>query len=197
MVEGNLGPWLPVSGDLEGKKARWLIVPKIDFDQCFPLCCGHVSMPRTSVPQRIGLPPPVGVGSKRSFLAEWLGEAEVCGSESFLLLIHSFNRSSRFQPCPSSYPRFLLSWFLSLCGVQRFGLGSFVGSSVWLRSFLPSFSCSVTTSLVPPSLSEAILLIPYCVFSRFTVIVLVLCIYCPLSWLEERGTPCTCLICCV
>lgn len=67
-------------GDLEGKAAGQLIIPNIGFHLHFPIRCGHVSMPRASVSQRTDLPPPAGVVSKRRFLAEWLGEGEVCGS---------------------------------------------------------------------------------------------------------------------
>ena len=79
MAEGQASHMAASVWGLGGKKAWRFIVPSIDFDLHFPLCCGHVSMPRASVPQGIGLPPPAGVGSKRSFLAEWLGEGEVCG----------------------------------------------------------------------------------------------------------------------
>lgn len=105
-----------------------------------------------------------------------------------LLLIHIFNQSSCFQPCPSSYPRFLLSWFLSLCGVQRFGLGSFVGTSVWLLSFCPH-----SPALLPLLWSLLVFLEPVdtahpllCLLSFHCHCQFVLCIYCPFSWLEER-----------
>lgn len=100
---GKLATWLPVFGDLEGKKAGRLIIPSIDFALHFPLCCGHVSMPRASVPRRIDLRP-AGVDNKRSFLADWLDEGEVCRSGCLCSLYIFLTSLPVFNPAPPLTP---------------------------------------------------------------------------------------------